>query len=556
MRREGVDVSTTTPGPAAKTRDERVFLRESTGLVRLMGTGDSILYNAMITTFLLGVALTFLLVPYAFPNANIWLGTLITGVLGITMMVVYSMLASAMPRSGGDYVFQSRLIHPVIGVPLVFWGYVLWMGLWQALSGYLIAVVAVSPSAIVLGQQTHTHWLTSFGTWAATARGIIVISLVAFAITLWILITGIRTYLKLQWVLWGFILLSLGIIWVLLLKSSHQDFVNHYNHFVAASGGGTNAYAKAIAPAAAGGVSLHGFSFLDTLGVAPVVWSALAWTMWSVLNAGELKHARKLRSMNIATSGALLIITVLTAITAALFVHTVGTDFLRAIAYDYSNGNSAGSALGTAPYFEVITNTLTSSPILTVLLALGFIANGIQILIGIAWGSSRVILALAFDRQLPAKLGDVSKRYHTPVKALVAFYLLSVVWVYLYNETVVAKYTLAVTLTSIIVYLGTMLAGALFPYRAPEIFGASPAARYRLFRIPLITVLGTIAFLFNAGMVYLYLVNDKLGVNSTDALLMIGGTFVACVVYYLARRIWLRRQGFEPDATFALIPPD
>ena len=72
----------------------------------------------------------------------------------------------------------------------------------------------------------------------------------------------------------------------------------------------------------------------------------------------------------------------------------------------------------------------------------------------------------------------------------------------------------------------------------------------------MITILGTIAFLFNAGMVYLYLANDKLGVNSTSALIVIGGTFVACVAYYFARRAWLQREGFEPDATFALIPPE
>ena len=553
---ESIDSSDTASVTAATTRDERVFLRESTGLVRLMGTGDSVLYNAMITTFLLGAALTFLLVPYAFPRANIWLGTLITGVIGITMMVAYSMLASAMPRSGGDYVFQSRLVHPILGVPLLLWGYVLWMGLWQALSGYLIAAVAISPFATILGEQTHAHWLTSFGTWAATPWGIIVISLVTFAITLFILIRGMRTYLKMQWVLWGLILLSIGIVWVLLLSQGHNGFVHHLNHFMAANGAGSNYYHQAIAPAAAGGVPLRGYSFSDTVGVAPVVWSALAWTMWSVLNAGELKHARKLRSMNIATSGALMIITVLIAVTALFFVHTVGTGFLRSISYDYSNGNAVAGKLPAPPYFEILTNILTTSPVLTVLLALGFIANGIQILIGIAWGSSRVILALAFDRQLPARLGDVSPRYHTPVKALVAFYLIGVVWVFLYNKTGVAKYTLAVTLTSIIVYLGTMLAAAIFPFRAPEIYKASPAARYKLLGVPVITILGTIAFLFNAGMVYLYLANDKLGVNRTSALMMIGGTFVACVAYYLARRAWLQHQGFEPDATFALIPPE
>ena len=74
--------------------------------------------------------------------------------------------------------------------------------------------------------------------------------------------------------------------------------------------------------------------------------------------------------------------------------------------------------------------------------------------------------------------------------------------------------------------------------------------------MPLITILGTIAFLFNAGMVYLYLANDRAGVNGTGALVMIGGTFVACNAYYVARRPWLQHRGFEPDEHSVLIPPE
>jgi amino acid transporter len=551
---ENVGGSAATAG--ATRQNERVFLRQSTGLVRLMGTGDSVIYGAMISTLLLGAALTYLVVPYAFPGANQWLGIVITGVFGVTMMVAYSMLSSAMPRSGGDYVFQSRLVHPVLGVPLVLWGFVLWMGLWEALTGYLVATVAIAPFSAVLSQQTGAGWLESFGNWAATSWGVVVISLVLFAVTLAVLIRGIRLYVRIQWVLWALTLLSFAIAWVLLVANGHAAFVSSLNRFVASSGGGANYYASVIAAGHAGGFHFSGYKFIDTIGVAPVAWSALAWTMWSVLNAGELKHARKLRSMNIATVGALAIVTGLLALTALLLVRTVGADFLGSAATAFYNGSPVAGKLPGPPYFGVLTAVLTTSPVVTVLFALGFVAVGIQLLIGIAWGSSRVILAMSFDRMLPTRLGDVSPRFHTPVKATVAFFAISVAWVYLYNETSLSKYTLAVTLTSIIVYMGTMVAAIVFPYRAPEIYKASPAAKYSLFGIPLISVLGTIALLFNGLMVWFYLDKDALGVNSTDSLLVIGGSYLLCVAYYLARRQWLQRQGFEPNVTFALIPPD
>jgi amino acid transporter len=540
----------------AQGANERVFLRQSTGLVRLMGTGDSVIYGAMITTLLLGAALTYLAVPYAFPGANQWLGILFTGVVGASMMVAYAMLCSAMPRSGGDYVFQSRLVHPVLGVPLVLWGFVLWMGLWEALTGYLVATVAIAPFSAILAHQTGASWLSSFGTWAATSWGIVVISLVLFAVTLAILVRGIRLYVRIQSVLWILTLLSFGIAWALLVVEGHAQFVSSLNHFVASTGGGTNYYASVIAAGRAGGFHFTGYNFIDTIGVAPVAWTALAWTMWSVLNAGELKHARNLRSMSISTVGSLAIVTVLLAVTALLLVNTIGASFLGSAATAYYNGSPVAGKLPGPPYFGVLTAVLTTSPVVTALFALGFIAVGIQLLIGIAWGSSRVILALAFDRMLPPRLGDVSPRFHTPVKAIVAFFAISVVWVFLYNKTGLGKYTLAVTLTSILVYMGTMVAAIVFPYRAPEIYRASPAARYKLFGVPLITVLGVIAFLFNALMVWFYLDKTALGVNSTDALLAIVGSYVLCTVYYLLRRLWLQRQGFEPSVTFALIPPD
>jgi APA family basic amino acid/polyamine antiporter len=550
------DSPSTVSATGAQGADERVFLRQSTGLVRLMGTGDSVVYGAMITTLLLGAALTYLAVPYAFPGANQWLGIVITGVIGATMMVAYSMLTSAMPRSGGDYVFQSRLIHPALGVPLVLWGFVLWMGLWEALTGYLVATVAVAPFSAILAQQTGAGWLASFGTWSATSWGIVVITLVLFALTLGVLIRGIRLYVRIQSALWGLTLLSFAIAWVLLVANGHAAFVSSLDRFVARSGGGGNYYADVIAAGHAGGFHFSGYKFMDTIGVAPVAWTALAWTMWSVLNAGELKHARKLRSMNISTVGSLAIVTGLLAVTALLLVNTIGANFLGSAATAYYNGSPVSLKLPGPPYFGVLTAVLTTSPVLTALFAIGFIAVGIQLLIGIAWGSSRVILALAFDRMLPPRLADVSPRFHTPVKAIVAFFAISVVWVFLYNKTGLGKYTLAVTLTSILVYMGTMVAAVVFPFRAPEVYKASPAARYRLLGMPLISVLGVIAFLFNALMVWFYLDKSALGVNSTDSLLVIAGSYVLCVVYYLARRLWLERQGFEPSVTFALIPPD
>jgi amino acid transporter len=157
---------------------------------------------------------------------------------------------------------------------------------------------------------------------------------------------------------------------------------------------------------------------------------------------------------------------------------------------------------------------------------------------------------------LPGSLSSVNQRLHTPVRAISFFFVLSVAWTFLYNFTTVSHYTLAVTLASIFVYLGTMLAAIVFPYRAKAIYKSSPASAYEIKGIPVITIVGVIALVFNAVMAGYFFANDKLGVNNPGAEALIGGIFVACVVYYYVRRAWLRHQGYEPDLAFTSIPQD
>ena len=102
---ENVGGSAATAG--ATRQNERVFLRQSTGLVRLMGTGDSVIYGAMISTLLLGAALTYLVVPYAFPGANQWLGIVITG-------CYYGYNATGGPVGVGKATAKSAIINLII----------------------------------------------------------------------------------------------------------------------------------------------------------------------------------------------------------------------------------------------------------------------------------------------------------------------------------------------------------------------------------------------------------------------------------------------------------
>src|SRR5207245_8958171 len=70
-----------------------------------------------------------------YPGASIWLGIFITGIFTGFLAVVYAGLASAMPRTGGDYVFQSRTLRPWLGFAIVSTMIITFFLQWQALGG-------------------------------------------------------------------------------------------------------------------------------------------------------------------------------------------------------------------------------------------------------------------------------------------------------------------------------------------------------------------------------------------------------------------------------------
>jgi amino acid transporter len=537
--------------------EERVFIRQSTGLVRAVGTREALVYNCMITTIVLGAALTFLLAPYAFPHANLWLGILIAAVFSGVMMVAYAIMSSAMPRSGADYLFQTRLVHPAVAFALAVAYFILWLPFWEALGGWMLSVVALAPFASVIGTNQDIPWLVDFGTWAGTPWGITVVSVVAIVVSYVILAFGSRLFMRIQWVLWIMLLISFAVTWILLVGHAGDAFQSTFNAYMQKSSGQANYYQYVIDQAhKAGFGGSAGYTFSDTLGVAPVVWTALPWTYWIIANAGEMRGGRRLRGLMSSMLGATVINATLMVITAALLVNAVGTEFIGSLAYLYYSGSDALGALPAAPFYGVITGVLSGNTIVILLLALGFIATGVQILLGMAWGGSRVILGLAIDRMVPERLGDVSAKRGAPTKALALFMVIALVWVYLYNHTVVSKYTLAITLASTLLYAGSMVAAILFPFRARELYRTSPASKYKPLGIPLVTLVGAIALAFNLLMVWYYLTEDALGVNDKKSLMIVGGGLVAAVLYYYGRRWWLRREGYDPEMTFGVIPPE
>src|SRR5260221_618306 len=109
---------------------------------------------------------------------------------------------------------------------------------------------------------------------------------------------------------------------------------------------------------------------------------------------------------------------------------------------------------------------------------------------------------------------------------------------------------------SVIVVGVTCLAAAVFPYRAPEIFHSSPAGRYKIGPVPLVTVMGILGTVMTALLVVVALVNSALGLTSPSARYVLGGAFATGIMVYAAVRAYRRREGVDTSLAFRYVPPE
>lgn len=542
-----------TVGAAA---EPQVFARRASGLVRVMSPASAFAYNVL--TMGLIFPWTYLWGPFAAPGANIALGILIAMAAQIFISLAYVWLASAMPRSGGDYVFQSRVFSGPIGFISVMSGFVIWILQWVALSGWLMATLALTPLFLSLGVQYESSTLLSWGSWAQTAWGIFWITIVQAAVALALLVSGFRNYVRMQRFLMMATLLSFGIIVVLFLLTSTSEFQAKIDAYAAAVQGTNGFYDYLLNDVSSAGFQLAvGFTFLGTLLIAPIAWTSLQWATYSVQQGGEIKAANSVRQQMLMMVGATVFVGVLLAILAVVEQRTVGGDFLRAAGASYYGGVTAsGEGTGViAPFPNVLAMALTASPILLVLIALGYIANSFQVTCNCYIGMTRVLVAMGLDRTIPGWFAKVHGRLRSPVNAHVAYFLAAVPVIYGYNhwgEWV--SLTLGVTFACGYVFLLSTIAAALLPFRAPEVYKAAP--HRQILGLPAVTVVGAIGALAAGAMVLSFLLVDDLGLSDRKAYAIVLGVIGVSALIYYGMQLYNRSRGIDTSYAFKALPPE
>jgi APA family basic amino acid/polyamine antiporter len=542
-------MSTTTARP-------EVFTRRASGLVRVMSPYSAFVYN--ILTMGLIFPWTYLWAPGALPGGHLVWGIIFAMILELPIALAYVWLSTALPRSGGDYVFQSRVFGGGIGFTVVMSGFVIWILQWVALSGWLLAYLGFAPLFLGLGATMASPGMTGLGIWFTTPTGIVIVSILNAFVAMVLLVSGFKNYVRLQHVMWIATLLAFAIMLVVLFGTTPQTFAEKMNAFVVASGGQANFYETALAAAKAKSIDLNPpFSLMATLLVAPIAWTSLQWASYSAQQNGEIKNARSFRSQVIIIVGSLVVTGLLLAILAAAFEHAIGTDFLYVAGAGYWAGLSEGTFNGVYLWPNIVAMAIAGHPIIVLLIGLGYILNSFQIVNNCYIGMTRVMVAMSLDRLLPEWVSRVSEKFHTPVNAHVVYFLASIPVILVYNLwSSWLALTLGVTFACGYVFVVTSLAGALLPYRAKALYEASPGAQYKIGDIPMVTVLGVIGAIVGAVMVLMFIFSSAFGLNSPLAQEVVIGVLVVSLIWYILAKMIQKSRGIDVTYAFKEIPPE
>jgi basic amino acid/polyamine antiporter, APA family len=527
---------TTTPG---------LFVRRSSGLVREVSAGNAWVGNMLIANLVIG-AVTLLLVPYSFPGANITGAILLSAIPAVFLATVYVLFGIAMPRSGGDYVYISRTLHPAIGFAanFSFFGWnCIWIGVYSNWSITVGLKGAFASLAIATGSGGWTDAADWVGREGAT---FLLASVVLIAVTV-VCALGLRPALRAQRIMFSLGLLGVLVAVLAVLFTSRDSFA------AGLAEQGTSFGGILEAARAAGFEPPGSWTELGPTILAVGLVSLLSlFVMYSAYYAGELKEAK--RSVPISMYGALAAVILVFALMAIAATSTWGHEFLGAINTLW-NDDPDNYPLASGPDYNYLEAIGNQSLLLTALIGIGFIVYPAASLIANFVVNSRCLFAWAFDRLLPQKAADISPRTHSPVVAIVIVAVFGWISLAVYTFQGSVEFLGGTTMGYISTFATTALAAVVFPYARRALYEESPV-KPTVFGVPLLTVAGAGTLAMFAVMIYGFLTNDVFGANVPEGLAFFVGLWVAGLAIFLIARTVRSRQGVPMDVALRELPPE
>jgi len=529
-----------------------LFLRKATGLVREVGPFTAM---ALGLTHTIGGGINRLMVEasYTSPGANVPLAFAITAIPTIFTAICYTLLSISMPRTGGDYIYITRSVHPIIGF-LSTWGF--WFT--EVLSLGIICFYDIPTWGLCLqiaGVATKNTALVETGTTLATDLTTMFmysfVLLIIFTITAYL---GMRIY---GWIVNALLIIpAIGsfITLGLLASASSANIPTLWNDTY---GAGSYAQIQAIAEANKTNAAypLVPFTMDATLkaGIA-AIWAYIGFTAAAYVG-GEVKNPSRSMIWAITLSSTIII---LYYIGCSALLYRLYGDFIPTYCFVHKNfGTELKAVIPNPPprYLPTFAAALIpGNPAVQFFVAITaaiWLMNDIPAFFVVC---SRLVFSWSFDRFFPERFATVDERFHTPYWAVTLTAIggfLGIVLSWIGEKGLPGAFVAAMDTTMLyqVTVCFACLAAAVTPYARKDLY--EKGLKIEVGGIPVLTICGVLGFMFNfwfwlVAATWLKPMPDQL----VQSIWMMVGLAIF-VGYYM----YNTKKGIDVKTIYAEVPP-
>ena len=528
---------------------ETAFARKASGLVRIATPSSIFAFNIFWTAFGFVLTYVFLWAPITSPGADMGLGALLTAVFVLPQVLTYTLFSIIMPRSGGDYNYVSRGLHPSLGF-MVSWSWVIWLSFWAAWGSFALTWYGLSPILTTWGAITGDRSLIDLGVALGTTQWSATIAAVTLIIFTLLVMLGTKLYFALQRIAFALTLIGIILVLIVMGTTSPSTFAHNLNAALSAFTGSSDTYGMIIDQAKQAGADLHpSFGTMSLLLLIPLFYTYMPYCMGSTFMAGEVKDIKK--SQIYGGPIATVFLGIVSALLAWTYASALGTDFYRAIGYLWWN---AANPLPMQPYLPAFVGIMNPNPVVYLVVSLSYLIWGVWFVPQNIMLNSRTMLAWGFDRIVPKKFAEVSEKYHVPIFNILVVFVIAAIFLVIYATTAWVTMVSSIFALSIIAaFVG--LAAIVFPYRRKPLYEAS-AVKWSVGGVPVLSILGFLTLLGCLFLGYFYLSQDVLLANSIYSLYMIAGIFISGFLIFFIARAYRKTQGIDVDLAYQEIIPE
>jgi basic amino acid/polyamine antiporter, APA family len=533
-----------------------LFTRNSTGLVKSISAFDVLSFTLLAAGPMVLIPLGILELPSLYEGVNLPLAFGISIILLLALSYNTVALASTFPRAGGDYVFGSRVIHPIWGMIPSF----------MVLFSFVIGIGTLVPLA--LQAFFGPTFLTSYGTNSQVFGAILTyiygahVYLFAISAIILILIFALAIASTKAW-FWFVrfvsvyalvaIIVFLGYLVVTKQSTIFSNFNSQLSTGFNSSAVVSNATATTFwSPSASA-------SALSTSGAMIFIFFFLAAPI-SAYFASEIRNTS--RSMSIGMLGGTVVSWIIATVGILVWIGAFGYTFMSAFGFEaLINPATAPSGAFSA---NALILAVVGDPNVAFFIGLGLSLAVLGLVAAPMLPASRILFAWSFDRLIPERFARVSERTRTPAFSLGVVALLTVIVAGLdaYFSSVIGAF-FATTVIVAIAFLPNGITAALLPFRKKEYFENAPSvAKKRVGGVPLVTITGLIHAIGFAVLIILVFLYPAASGTSTGKLfgapleIVLVGLIISIIFYPIARAIRKSASHIDIAMVYREIPPE